>query len=73
MGVLLISFFLFNMLMMLFVSIFNSDRRIFRFSLVVVSLGLNMLPFTLTCVLLIMLSLYYQFLDKIVYKVFFSL
>jgi hypothetical protein len=73
MGVLLIGFFLFNMVMMLFVSIFNSDRRIFRFSLVVVSLGLNMLPFTLTCVLLIMLSLYYQFLDKIVYKVFFSL
>ncbi len=69
MGVLLICLFLLNMIMMLFVSIFNSNRRIFRFSLVVVSLGLNMLAFTFTCVLLIFLSLYYQYLDKVIYKV----
>jgi hypothetical protein len=71
MSVALIGCFLLNMLMMVFVSIFNSDRRIFRFSLVLVSLGLNMLAFTLTCIMVIALSLYYQYLDKLVYKVTF--
>ena len=65
----LIGFFLLNMVMMLFVSIFNSNRRIFRFGLVMVSLSLNMLPYTITCILLIVLSLYYQYLDEVAYKV----
>ena len=69
MSVVLIGCFLLNMVMMVFVSIFNSDRRIFRFSLVLVSLGLNMLAFTLTCIMVIALSLYYSYLDKLVYKV----
>jgi hypothetical protein len=65
----LIGFFLLNMVMMLFVSIFNSNRRIFRFGLVMVSLSLNMLPYTITCILLIVLSSYYQYLDEVAYKV----
>lgn len=69
MDLMLVGFFLLNMVMMVFVSIFNAERRIFRFSLVLVSLGLNMLNFTLTCAMLAVLSIYYQYLDKLVYKV----
>lgn len=64
----LIGFFLLNMGMMFFVCVFNSDRRIFRYSLVLVSLGLNSLPFTFTCILIVVLSLYYQQMDKVRYK-----
>jgi len=69
MNISLVGFFLLNMCMMIFISVFNSHRRIFGFSLVIVSLGLNMLPFTFTCLLLTVLSLYYQSQDKVVYKV----
>lgn len=69
MNVSLVIFFLLNLSMMVFVSIFNSERRIFRFCLAFVPLALNLIPFTVTCVLLVGLSVYYERLDRLVYKV----